>query len=385
MNFRGGMDIQILVEKLSIGPFKGTVSQPIYKKAEVKRISLKALKIKGKNYFQLTKHYSSKDMHENYPIELLIEQLKNLFQEYKQGNFTTSESSYHILVSSSGKMTILAKKSVNKLELSHNRCKKTVLKEGEPIDFLVELGVMTSEGKVIASKSHKFKQINRFLEIIEDVIGSMKKREKISIVDFGCGKSYLTFALYHYLVDMLGMEAKITGLDLKADVIKHCSDLAVKLGYDGLHFEVGKIEGYVPKHSIDMVVALHACDTATDAAIAQAVRWGAEAILAVPCCQHELYGQIKNDQMGALLKHGILKERFAALATDAARSNLLEMQGYRTQVMEFIDLEHTPKNLLIKAIKTGYISQKAKEEYNNFKSLLHFDISLEKHFAKQAL
>ncbi len=373
------MDIQSLVEKLSTVPFKGTISQPVNKKADVKKISMKALKIKGKDFIQLTKHYAVKDIHENYSIDVLLCHLEKLFQEYRQGIFDTEEGNYHVLVSSSGKVKVLSKKLEKRgLDLAHNRSKNTVLREGESIDFLVHLGVMTREGKVIASKSHKFKQINRFLEIIEDVIRSMKKREKIYIVDFGCGKSYLTFALYYYLADILGMDAKITGLDLKADVIKHCSGVAEKLGYGGLKFEVGKIEGYVPQHSIDMVVALHACDTATDAAIAQAVRWGAEAILAVPCCQHELYGQVKNEELQSLLKHGILKERFAALATDAARANLLEMQGYRTQVMEFIDLEHTPKNLLIKAIKTGHISPKAKEEYQRLKSLLHFNITLEK-------
>lgn len=374
------MDFHQLVDSMLDTSFKGTLSQPFQKQSEIKKISLKTVQIKGNSGFQVTLHYQNKDIHQNFEMEKLPDYLKELFGKYKQGVFSTENYEYHVLVNGKGKMTILKKGAKKKLEITHNRTKNTVLKEGEPIKFLVELGVMTKGGRVIAAKSHKFKQINRFLEIIEDSMKSLVGKSKITIIDFGCGKSYLTFALYHYLVNVLGIEANITGLDLKADVIQHCEKLARALDYKGLHFEVGKIEGYNSKGAVDMVVALHACDTATDGALAQAVKWDAGVILAVPCCQHELYGQVKSDELSGLLKHGILKERFAALVTDGARASLLETKGYRTQVMEFIDMEHTPKNLLIKAVKTGQNYPKAQSDFKKLKELLSFDIALERLF-----
>jgi SAM-dependent methyltransferase len=210
---------------------------------------------------------------------------------------------------------------------------------------------MNAQGKVLAPKYDKFRQINRFLEMIRDIVPNLPQGRKLNIVDFGCGKSYLTFALYHYLKEIAGLQLHVIGLDLKADVIAHCSELASKFGYSDLHFLVGDISQYEGLQEVDMVVTLHACDTATDAAIEKAVRWNASVILSVPCCQHELFTQVKNETLSPMLNHGIIKERFAALATDSIRAQLLELLGYRSQILEFIDMEHTPKNLLIRAVK----------------------------------
>jgi len=173
----------------------------------------------------------------------------------------------------------------------------------------------------------------------------------VTILDFGCGKSYLTFAMYHYLKELKAYPVRIIGLDLKADVIAHCNELAQKYGYSGLQFLVGDIAQYEGVDAVDMVVTLHACDTATDYALDKAVKWGAKVILSVPCCQHELNQQIENELLQPVLKYGLIKERMAALLTDALRAEILESKGYQVQILEFIDMEHTPKNILIRGVK----------------------------------
>ena len=234
---------------------------------------------------------------------------------------------------------------------AHNKIKNYCLPEGEPVPFLVELGVMNASGKVLAAKYDKFRQINRYLEFVEDIVPSLPQNREISIIDFGCGKSYLTFALYYYLHEKLRLPVSITGLDLKKDVIEHCNALAEQFGYDRLRFLHGDIADYSGTDSVDMVVTLHACDTATDYALEKAVKWGASVIFCVPCCQHELNRQIKCDELAPVLKYGLLKERIAALVTDGLRAEMLEEAGYRTQILEFIDMEHTPKNILIRAVR----------------------------------
>lgn len=235
----------------------------------------------------------------------------------------------------------------------HDRKKKYVLEPGIPVPFLVDLGVMTPEGMVVKAKYDKFRQINRFLEFIEDILPRLDKNRETTILDFGCGKSYLTFAMYYYLKELKGYPIQVVGLDLKKDVIALCSRLSEKFGFDSLHFYEGDIAGYEGFTHVDMVVTLHACDTATDYAIAKAVAWGAEVILSVPCCQHELNGQLKNEMLEPVLRYGLLKERISALITDGIRAELLEEAGYRTQILEFIDMEHTPKNIMIRAVKQG--------------------------------
>ncbi len=235
--------------------------------------------------------------------------------------------------------------------LSHDRKKNYILAEGIPVPFLIDLGVMTPEGKVVRARYDKFRQINRFLEFIEDVLPRLDKTRESVILDFGCGKSYLTFAMYYYLRELRGYPVRIIGLDLKDDVIAKCSGLARRYGYDKLSFFTGDIASYEGVEQVDMVVTLHACDTATDFALEKAVRWGAKVILSVPCCQHELNGQMENELLAPVFQYGIIRERMAALFTDALRAKLLEAEGYQVQILEFIDMEHTPKNLLIRAVK----------------------------------
>lgn len=359
------------------------LSAPKAKGAKKHKISIRPIKINDTLQYQVTSYEGTQAFHKNleaYDCRMLIGQ--QLQQEFKQALICTEKADYHILVSQSNKMTILKKppsRSSSKSSLEHNRAKEYILEEGKPIPFLVELGIMTQQGQVIAKKMDKFRQLNRFLELIRDVIPQLDLKHTIHIVDFGCGKAYLTFALYHYLVNIMGLKLDIQGLDLKEEVITQCQKLSETLEYSGLHFAVGDISHYSPKTEIDLVITLHACDTATDAALAQAIRWDVSVILSVPCCQHELFGQIRNSELAPLLRHGILKERFASLATDAARAQLLDIAGYQTQILEFIDLEHTPKNLLIRAIKrtSKQTSSEAMQDYKIFKEALGISPALE--------
>lgn len=295
---------------------------------------------------------------------------------FKNALVETQSFTANVLVSKKGTITI--KKKVNasakqpKISLSHNRKKKYILEEGIPVPFLIDLGVMTQNGNIVNAHYDKFRQINRFLEYIEDILPSLPTGRELRILDFGCGKSYLTFAIYYYLKVLKGYPVRITGLDLKEDVIRHCNELAVKYGYDKLEFLCGDIAYYDGCSQVDMVVTLHACDTATDYALAKAVGWGAKVILSVPCCQHELNKQMKNDLLSPVLHYGILKERMAALITDGLRAQILEANGYRTQILEFIDMAHTPKNLLIRAVYNGHCADN-KAQINEL--LAAFDIN----------
>ena len=242
---------------------------------------------------------------------------------------------------------------------------------------------MTAQGKIVNAKYDKFKQINRYLELVSDCIPYLDKNKTIRIIDFGCGKAYLTFALYDYLVLKLGYNVEIVGLDLKENVIKFCSDLAQKLNYDDLRFEQGDIKGFDQFTNVDMVISLHACNTATDDALARAVNWGAKVILAVPCCQHELLKKIKNEAMIPMMKYGIIKEKLSSLITDSLRANVLEIMGYRTQVLEFIDMEHTPKNIMIRAFFEDNTNiDKVVRQYKQFKNEWQISPYIEEAFGK---
>ncbi len=295
---------------------------------------------------------------------------------FKNALVETKSFTANVLVSKKGTITI--KKKVNasakqpQISLSHNRKKKYILEEGIPVPFLIDLGVMTQNGNIVNAHYDKFRQINRFLEYIEDILPSLPTGRELRILDFGCGKSYLTFAIYYYLKVLKGYPVRITGLDLKEDVIRHCNELAVKYGYDKLEFLCGDIAYYDGCSQVDMVVTLHACDTATDYALAKAVGWGAKVILSVPCCQHELNKPMKNDLLSPVLHYGILKERMAALMTDGLRAQILEANGYRTQILEFIDMAHTPKNLLIRAVYNGHCADN-KAQINEL--LAAFDVN----------
>lgn len=305
---------------------------------------------------------------------------------FKNALVETKSFTANVLVSKKGTITIKKKMNTSakqpKISLSHNRKKKYILEEGIPVPFLIDLGVMTQNGNIVNAHYDKFRQINRFLEYIEDILPSLPTGRELRILDFGCGKSYLTFAIYYYLKVLKGYPVRITGLDLKEDVIRHCNELAVKYGYDKLEFLCGDIAYYDGCSQVDMVVTLHACDTATDYALAKAVGWGAKVILSVPCCQHELNKQMKNDLLSPVLHYGILKERMAALMTDGLRAQILEVNGYRTQILEangyrtqileFIDMAHTPKNLLIRAVYNGHCADN-KAQINEL--LAAFDIN----------
>ena len=321
------------------------------------KVKIRPVELKGRVYYQASAAEGTKIFHKNYTKDELITYVTEaLGHDFSQLQAVGQTLDGTVLVSKKGKVTIKTKfhsaaKPVQMM--AHNRVKQYILKEDTPVPFLVDLGVMNIKGKVISQKYDKFRQINRFLEFIEDILPKLPKEREVTILDFGCGKSYLTFAMYYYLKELKGYDVNIIGLDLKTDVIENCNRLAAGYGYEKLHFFQGDIADYEGVSSVDMVVTLHACDTATDHALAKAVEWGAKVILSVPCCQHELNRQIKNDTLAPVLKYGILKERMAALITDGIRANLLESKGYDVQLLEFIDMEHTPKNLLIRAVKTG--------------------------------
>ncbi len=347
-------------------------------KERIAKIKLRPVLLKGELYYQACEYIGNQVFHTNYQKNELIAKLPDWFEGlFRQAELVTSQGTVTLLISKKGKVTVINKArntikenrqpeaSGASLEPSeqylHNRVKNYILKEGEALPFLVDLGVMSKEGYVIKAMSDKFRQINRFLEYIEDILPYLEKDKELTILDFGCGKSYLTFAMYYYLKIRKGYSIRVIGLDLKSEVIKKCNELGRKYGYDKLHFYEGDIASYEGINAVDMVVTLHACDTATDFALHKAVAWGAKVILSVPCCQHELNKQLQNEILKPVLKYGIVKERMAALITDALRAELLETQGYRTQLLEFIELEHTPKNILIRAVKRSS-GESAKED-----------------------
>ena len=319
----------------------------------------------GKVLIQAEEFRGKQAFHKNLELKEASSYLTDLMEHsFKQAQVETEGWTGQMLVSKKGKASVKIKKKTETVQnsaleaawkkgLSHNRKKRYIIEEGTAVPFLVDLGVQTKEGKIVNSRYDKFRQINRFLEFIEDILPKLDKSRENVILDFGCGKSYLTFAMYHYLKELKGYPVRIIGLDLKDDVIKKCNDLACRYGYEKLSFYTGDIASYEGVDHVDMVVTLHACDVATDYALEKAVRWGAKVILSVPCCQHELNAQMENELLKPIFQYGIIKERTAALYTDALRAQILESVGYRTQILEFIDMEHTPKNLLIRAVKQG--------------------------------
>lgn len=343
------------------------------------KIKVRPVAMKDKIEYQVSEFIGRKVFHKNYKKDELKKKITDWMQEdYKQAQFTMTDATAQIL---SGKhsQTVKYKKCKEvrvQRDLSHNRTKRYILPEGTPVGFLIDLGVMTKEGKIVRQKYDKYRQINRFLEFVEDILPQLSKEREQTIIDFGCGKSYLTFAMYYYLKELKGYDIRIIGLDLKEDVIAHCNELKDKYGYGKLSFLVGDIASYTDVDAVDMVVTLHACDTATDYALAKAVQWGAKVILSVPCCQHEANRMMENELLQPVLQYGILKERMAAIMTDAVRANLLTAKGYDTQILEFIDMEHTPKNLLIRAVKTG--RSRSGEALKEMTDTIHGHLTLEK-------
>ena len=355
---------------------------------EEKKVRIRPVLLKGQLKFQAEIFRGTQAFHENLGKEEAIARILGWMENtFCQLQLTAPEGAVNALVSKKGHMTVKEKRkasvsgkaqaagaretgacSVKKTNLEHNRKKAYLLEEGRPVPFLVDLGVMTPEGRVVHARYDKFRQINRFLEFIEDIIPALPKDRELTILDFGCGKSYLTFAMYYYPRERCGLDVRIIGLDLKKDVIRRCGELARRYGYDKLTFLEGDIAGYEGCSQVDVVVTLHACDTATDYALYKAVKWNARVILSVPCCQHELNGQLRNETLAPVLKYGLLKERIAALLTDGLRAELLEQQGYDTQILEFIDMEHTPKNILIRAVKRPEREKKGAGSAENRKS-----------------
>lgn len=356
--------IKVIKEIVSEEIVKVVISNKLNKDVEYNKINI-VLKInnKEKKYYQIEKFTDKQVFHENIEVKDLEKTLINLVNNnYKQLTAWSNEITFDLKISKKGKV-FLGKKRANNTNIenkSHNKEKNYILKEGMLIEPLIDLGVFTKEGKVINSKYDKYKQINRFIEIIDDEIKRNDYKE-LTILDFGCGKSYLTFVLYYYFVEIKNIKVKMIGLDLKEDVIKKCNEIAKRYKYDNLHFELGDINGYKYENNVDMVITLHACDTATDYALYNAVKWNAKMIFSVPCCQHEFNAQMKPESLSILSKYGIIQERVSALMTDAVRANLLESVGYKTQLLEFIDIAHSPKNILIRASK-GKISLEKKEK-----------------------
>lgn len=335
-----------------------TLSDP--SRGTIDRIRVRPVLIKGERRYQFEDLKGPKAFHRNVGETAAIKELVEQLVVFRRGVFKTEDAD---LVVERGRLTSKPAER-EAADPSHDRGKSYLLAAGTPVPFLVSLGIMAKDGKVFAQKQDKFRQINRYLEFVDDIAGALPAG-KIRVVDFGCGKSYLTFAMHHLLKIHRGLDVDIVGVDLKEDVIADCSSLARELGLQGLRFVVGDIAGFREFDRADLVVSLHACDTATDEALAKAVGWGATAILAAPCCQHEVAGTIANDVQAPLLRHGILKERIASLVTDAMRAELLEMAGYGVKVVEFIDTEHTPKNLMIRALKRG--TKKDDAAYLKFK------------------
>lgn len=318
---------------------------------------------KGKKYYQVEKFTDKQVFHENIEVSELEESLfKEMKDNYKQLSAWSIETSFDLKISKKGKVFLGKKKEDNKklCNTKHNKEKNYILKEGMIIEPLIDLGIFTKEGKVVNSKYDKYRQINRFIEIIDDEIRKSNYKD-LTILDFGCGKSYLTFVLYYYFVKIKNIKVKMIGLDLKEDVIKKCNEIAKRYDYEDLHFELGDINGYKYENKVDIVITLHACDTATDYALYNAIKWNANMIFSVPCCQHELNSQMKANNLSILNKYGIIQERVAALMTDSIRGNLLEAVGYKTQLLEFIDIAHSPKNILIRASK-GKVSKESKSK-----------------------
>ena len=354
------------------GLTRAVLSKPRARELPAK-VTVEPVELRGAVAYRFTTHRTDRALHENLPPPHARERLGVLLADYRQALLQSAEADWQVL----GEKVLRRPPTRPRSDRAHDRRKRYLLEEGTPVPFLVELGVMTSAGQVRKSRYDKFRQVNRFLELVDDVVPALPQERPLRVVDFGSGRSYLTFALHHLLTELRGRNVELVGLDLKEDVVAECSALARTLGSRGLRFERGEI-GAFDVDGVDLVVSLHACDTATDEALAQAVRGEASVILAVPCCQKEAYRQIESDLLEPLLRHGLAKERFGALVTDVLRAQLLELAGYRTQLVEFVDLEHTPKNVLIRAVRGHPAGADARRVYEELRDSLGLEPTLER-------
>ena len=379
-NNENGHDINEIIDEIFLaGPVRIIISKPADKEAEFRKVTITA----KKSGYQIEKLTQKQAFHENVlfaQADILKKRCAEwLTGEYAQLNAWSEGQEFAVMVSKKGRVSMTRKRTKDfrpeKITAEHNRKKEYIFNEGDYIEPMVDMGILTKEGKIVRSMYDKFKQINRFAEIIDDVIKD-KNYKHLNIVDFGCRKSYLTFILYYYFTEVKKLDITMTGLDLKADVIEKYNAAAKKYGYDRLKFEVGDINGYKSDTPVNMVITLHACDTATDYALFNAINWDADMIFSVPCCQHELNKQMESEKYSILTKYGLVRERTAALMTDAIRGSLLEYCGYKTQLMEFVDFAHTPKNILIRAEKTGVRRSESLEEVERLIDEFKFEPTL---------
>lgn len=352
------------------------------KSCPYQKVTIRPVKLNEHLVFQAEYTVGNQVIHENLlPDEAEKKAMQLLKDNFKQINLFTIYEDMQVLAAKPDRPRIVTKPATKGMpSLSHNREKKRLIPEGEPCDFLIRLGVMDENGKVVQKHYSKYRQINRYVEIVEDVFACLPRDRRLRIIDFGCGKAYLTFALYYYLKVLKGKDVQITGLDLKKDVIRFCSKVAEDLGYDQLQFLMGDIADYTSDYA-DMVVTLHACDTATDYALINAVNWNSRVILSVPCCQHELFGQIKNELHQPMLKYGILKDRLTEYLTDGLRGLKLEAAGYDVAMIEFTSLEHTARNIMIKAVKAEkpdpVRAAEAQKQYEDLRDFYHVHPAIE--------
>lgn len=347
------------------------------------KITARPIFIKNENMIQFEKFTEKQAFHDNYSYSEATEKIENLIlNEYRNINLFTEDADFQFIVSKKGSIKVAEKEPTKKQKIeTHNKKKQYIINENEPCDFLTYLGVMNKDGAVYAKKYDKFKQINKFLEIVDDSLKGKELKDDFMIIDFGCGKAYLTFALYYYFYFLRKIKVKIIGLDLKDEVIEFCNETSRKLNYEHLKFIYGDIRDFEYKSNVDMIVTLHACDTATDAALVKAIKWNTDIILSVPCCQHEFYDKVSNDNLEPMIKHGLIKERISSLVTDSLRGLFLEKMGYKVQLMEFIAMEHTPKNILIRAVKTDKTNQAIEKDYEDFKKFWNLeDLFIERYY-----
>ena len=342
------------------------------------KVTIRPVLIGGKLLFQEEYIFDRKVTHKNLSSESAREEsLRLILEDFKQINLFSEGEDIQILAANPGRPRIIRKANNRRREnLSHDQKKQYLIADGIPCDFLIRLGVMDEKGHVYPRHYGKFRQINRYLEIIDDIYPALRRdtseEQPLKIIDFGCGKAYLTFAVYYYLTVMKRQKVSIIGLDLKEDVITFCNETARSLGYKNLTFLNGDIADYTNDRA-DMVITLHACDTATDYALINAVAWDTKVILSVPCCQHELFDQIQNPLHEPMLKHGILKDRLTEYLTDGLRGLKLEAHGYDVAMIEFTSLEHTARNIMIKAVKNGSASSpKARRAERQYQELCEF-------------
>nr|WP_297574260.1 SAM-dependent methyltransferase [uncultured Peptostreptococcus sp.] len=372
------MDIIVYIDDIvKSEPLRLVFSNKSDKNYDYKKVKINLTKAKDREFYQVEKFTDKQVFHENIELGVLPSYIKDMMDRFRQLTAISEDYNFDIRISKKGKIFYSKHSQKNELKIdkNHNKKKNYILEEGMDIPAFVDLGIFSKDGKIINSKYDKYKQINRFIEIIDDEVKKLPsdyidgKDKVLRILDFGCGKSYLTFVVYYYFVEIRKMNVEITGLDLKEDVINKCKEVAQKYGYDRLKFELGDINGYKLENNVDIVISLHACDTATDYALFNAVNWKAKMIFSVPCCQHEINASIKADKLSIITRYGLIQERMAALMTDSIRANILEAMGYKTQLIEFIDFEHSPKNILIRAVRSKVSREKRKKLIDEIEAL----------------